>query len=95
MTLRKLRKLHRYLAPLIFIPLFLTAFTGVAYRVGKTWFHLPDRAGSILMYLHQGTFLGEDLRVFYVLLNGLGVIAMLFSGIMMTGLFRRQRQTNS
>lgn len=91
MNKRKLRKWHRLLAPIIFLPLFATAFTGVAYRVGRTWFNAPPEVGKFLLYIHQGTFLGQDLRVFYVLLNGLGVIAMLISGIVMTGVFRTKR----
>ncbi|AFZ51272.1 hypothetical protein [Dactylococcopsis salina] len=65
MDMRSLRKLHRRIAPILFLPLFLTAFTGVAYRVANSWFNTPDRVGAILMYFHQGTFLGEELRVFY------------------------------
>jgi hypothetical protein len=86
---RNLRKLHRTIAPIIFLPLFITALTGVGYRVANSWFSAPDEVGEFLMYIHQGTFLGKDLRVFYVLLNALGVIAMLGTGILMTGLFRR------
>ena len=92
MDMRSLRKLHRQIAPILFLPLFLTAFTGVAYRVARSWFNAPDRVGAILMYFHQGTFLGEELRVFYVLLNGLAVVAMLLTGIMMTGLWRSKNK---
>ena len=91
MNKRNLRKWHRLLAPIVFLPLFATAFTGVAYRVARTWFGAPDEVGELLLYVHQGTFLGKDLRVFYVLLNGLGMIAMLVSGIAMTGIFRSKR----
>jgi len=94
MTQRNLRKLHRIIAPIIFLPLFLTALTGVSYRVANSWFKTPNEIGEFLMYIHQGTFLGRDLRVFYVSLNGLGVIAMLVTGIFMTGLFRRQRTSD-
>jgi hypothetical protein len=91
---RNLRKLHRLIAPIIFLPLFLTAATGVIYRVGRTWFGASSEFGEIMMYIHQGTFLGSQLRVFYVLLNGLGVIAMLFTGIYLTTLFRRKRRSD-
>lgn len=94
MRQRNLRKFHRTLAPIIFLPLFLTALTGVAYRVANSWFRAPEEVGEFLMYIHQGTFLGRDLRVFYVLLNALGVSAMLVTGIFMTGLFRRNRTSD-
>ena len=90
MNLRDLRKWHRKLAPILFLPLFLTAFTGVGYRVGKTWFGASKDFGSWMMYLHQGTFLGPQLRVFYVLLNALGIFVMIFTGMAMSGLFRKQ-----
>ena len=88
---RVLRKWHRFLAPIIFLPLFATALTGVSYRVARSWFGASDQVGEFLMYIHQGTFLGKELRVFYVLLNGLAVIAMLATGISMTGIFRGKR----
>jgi hypothetical protein len=91
---RNLRKLHRRLAPIIFLPLFITSLTGVAYRVANSWFNAPEEVGEFLMYVHQGTFFGKELRVFYVLLNALGVIAMLATGILMTGLFRRDRTSD-
>ncbi|MDB9314855.1 PepSY domain-containing protein [Spirulina sp. CS-785/01] len=92
---RKIRKWHRYLAPIVFIPFFLTAATGVGYRVSKSWFGASDEVGDFFMLIHQGTWLGQELRVFYVLLNGLGLLAMLFTGITMTRLFRsEQRKIN-
>ncbi|MDJ0707341.1 MAG: peptidase [Leptolyngbyaceae cyanobacterium MO_188.B28] len=91
MDTRMLRKLHRKVAPIIFLPLFVTSLTGVGYRIARSWFGASDEVGEFLMYIHQGTFLGKDLRVFYVLLNGLGVIAMLMTGIFMTTLFRRKQ----
>lgn len=95
MDTRKLRQLHRKIAPVVFIPLFLTAFTGVAYRVARSWFGVSDEIGEALMFIHQGTFLGKELRVFYVILNALGLLAMLFTGIIMTGIFRSRGETNS
>jgi hypothetical protein len=94
MKQRNFRKLHRLIAPIIFLPLFLTALTGISYRVANSWFRTPNEVGEFLMYIHQGSFLGKDLRVFYVLLNALGVIAMLFTGILMTGIFRRDRTSD-
>lgn len=86
------RKLHRVLGPLLALPIFVTSLTGVWYRVSKSWFGGSEKLGNFLMYIHQGTFLGDDLRVFYVLLNGLGVISMLASGMIMTGIFRIRRR---
>ncbi len=51
-----LRKLHRQTAPILFIPLLLTALTGVAYRIGRSWFGLPKEFGNFMMLLHEGRF---------------------------------------
>jgi len=90
MNTKSLRKLHRTLAPILFIPFFLTAFTGVAYRLGESWFGLSDNTIEWMMYIHQGSYLGPQLRSVYVLLNGLGLVGMLVSGIMMTSIFMRR-----
>ena len=94
MNQRFIRKFHRQIAPILFLPLFFTACTGVAYRVARSWFGVSSEVGEFLMYIHQGTFLGKELRVFYVLLNGLGVLAMLFTGIYMTNIFRGKPDRN-
>lgn len=85
------RKLHRILAPILFLPIMLTTITGIGYRIGNTWFHVTKRYAQIMMSIHQGTFLGQELVPFYVLLNGLGVIGLLVTGIVMSGVFRNRR----
>lgn len=91
MDTKTLRKLHRKFAPIIFLPVFITAFTGVFYRVARSWFGISEELGDFILSIHQGEFLGKDLRVFYVLLNGLGLIAMVATGIIMTGIFRSKK----
>lgn len=78
-----LRKLHRKSAPILFLPLLLTALTGVAYRIGRTWFGLSESVGDIFLEIHQGEFLGDALVPIYVLLVGLGLLGMLVTGIVM------------
>lgn len=89
------RSLHSWLAPLVFLPFLVTAITGVGYRLGKAWFHLPADYTKLLMKIHQGSYLGSTLRAYYVLLIGLGLLAMLVTGIQMTGLFRPRRSSSS
>lgn len=88
MKIRFLRKLHRRVAPILFLPLLLSASTGVLFRVARSWFGASKETGEIIMYFHQGSFFGHELKVFYVILNGLGVLVMLLTGIMMTGLWK-------
>jgi hypothetical protein len=87
------RKIHRFIAPILFLPLLLSTFTGVAYRLGRSWFDIPKGKGTLaetLLTIHQGGFLGDQLKPFYVLLNGLGVIGLLVTGMFMMGLFGRR-----
>ena len=95
MNNRTLRKLHRIVAPIVFLPFLLTAITGVIYRIGNTWLGMPKRYAEIMMSIHQGSFLGKKLMPFYVLLNGLGLIGMLVTGIVMSGVFRNRRTQES
>ncbi len=81
------RKLHRQVAPIIFIPLLLSAITGVAYRLGEDWFGIEGDAAEIFMVIHQGSYLGKELRPFYVLLLALGVIGLIVTGLTMTKFF--------
>jgi uncharacterized iron-regulated membrane protein len=85
---KSFRKLHRKLAPILFLPLFLTAITGVAYRLGRSWFDIPGSLAGWLLTFHRGSFLGNALAPVYVLLMGLGLIGLIVTGLTM---IRRQR----
>ncbi|MGB3536504.1 MAG: PepSY domain-containing protein [Microcoleaceae cyanobacterium] len=75
------RQLHRQLAPVIFLPLLIAAFSGMGYRLGRNWFNIPKENIHFLMDIHQGKYLGEQLMPIYVLLEGLGLIFMIATGI--------------
>ncbi|CAD5913689.1 PepSY-associated TM helix [Planktothrix tepida] len=85
------RKIHQILAPIVFLPLFLSASTGILYRLGDSWFHIPDKISELLLRVHQGTYFGSFGRTIYVALIGLGLIAMLITGLNLTGIFRKKR----
>jgi len=78
-----LRRFHRQQAPVIIVPLLLTAFSGIAYRIGRSWFGLLDNFGDFVMVIHEGKFLGNPLAPVYVLLVGVGLIAMIVTGVSM------------
>ncbi|MDY7015885.1 MAG: PepSY domain-containing protein [Cyanobacteriota bacterium] len=80
MTKNLIRKLHRTLAPVVLLPLIVTVFTGVSYRLGKSWFGLSRDQVHWLMIVHEGEYLGPTLEPIYVLLNGLGLLWMLATG---------------
>lgn len=81
MNVYKFRKIHRYLAPVLFLPLLLTAMTGIAYRVGNSFFELPKLYSEMIISFHTGALLGDEFRFFYVLLNGIGLLSLLMTGI--------------
>lgn len=90
-----IRKVHQILAPIIFLPLLVTAVTGITYRLGKAWFGMSNAQAAIFLRIHQGTYLGAEGRVIYVFLVGLGLLAMLITGIKMTSIFRTRRQAEN
>lgn len=67
-----------------------SAVTGITYQVGESWLGLPEEQIELLITIHQGSYLGSFGKPIYVFLVGLGVIAMLFIGIRMTGIFRKR-----
>jgi uncharacterized iron-regulated membrane protein len=80
MNRRRLRQLHRQLAPVLMLPFLVTAITGVAHRLGKSWLGLSKEQVHFLMVIHEGEYLGKDLKPFYVLLNGVGMLVILMTG---------------
>ncbi len=85
------RWVHRVLSPIAFLPLFVSAITGIGYRLGRAWFGLSREQASILLQIHQGSYLGNTFKPFYVLLVGASLLALLITGIQMTGIFRKRQ----
>lgn len=81
MNIRTFRQIHRTVAPLVLLPLLVTVTTGLVYRLGKSWFGLSRDQVHILMVIHEGEYLGHQLEPIYVLLNALGLLFMLTTGI--------------
>ena len=77
------RKFHRLLAVLFSLPLIVTAVTGVCYYVGKKWMGFSAGSLKLLMSLHQGTWLGPDLRPYYILFVASGLILLCLTGMRM------------
>jgi hypothetical protein len=90
MTSSGFRKLHRKLAPIIFIPLGLTAVTGVAFQIATSWFHMDEENLEFLLSIHRGNYPGVE-KVYAVLI-GLGAISMIVTGLSM---IRRRPNRNT
>lgn len=84
------RKIHHLIAPIAALPLIVSGITGIAYRLGRAWFGLDKEQAAIFLTIHQGTYLGETLRPVYILLIGLGAIAILLSGIQLVPAVRQR-----
>ena len=77
----RLRHLHYILAPIMFLPIFLTAITGSLFQVAVITGKSSDFLG--LLELHRGKFGIINLELIYPLLNAFGVLFLAITGIMM------------
>ena len=77
------RQFHKALAPWVFLPLFISAFTGLFYRLSKDFLGYSREEVHWLMSLHEGEWLGDNGELIYVILNSLGLIWMLITGFQM------------
>jgi hypothetical protein len=84
---RAFRKYHRQIAIILCLPLFLTVLTGMGYTIANQWFSQAE-LGGLLLQIHTMQIL--HLEKIYPVLNGLGLIGLLITGLSMTGLFRKR-----
>lgn len=79
-------KYHRWLAIVCALPLLLTVITGMAFPIAKA-LHQRQLAGFLIQLHTLETFgLGD----FFPILNGIGLLGLLVTGIYMTRLFRQR-----
>ena len=81
MKAHQARRLHRALVPFMVLPLLITLITGTAFQFAVT----ADRAQDFLwlLELHRGKFGQINLELLYPFLNGLGLLTLLVTGLMM------------
>ena len=75
------RRPHRLLALFALLPLTATVLSGLSCKIGATLFGMSDATFSLLMKIHQGSWLGPTLKPFYVLFLGCSVLFLAFSGL--------------
>ncbi|MBX3217349.1 MAG: PepSY domain-containing protein [Labilithrix sp.] len=78
-TAPRSRRWHRLASFVLAAPLALSAITGIAFRVGRSWLGWSEDGTKLLMSLHQGSWLGPKWRALYVLFVGLGLLYLLGS----------------
>ncbi|MBX2862939.1 MAG: PepSY domain-containing protein [Leptolyngbyaceae cyanobacterium MAG.088] len=84
----RIRQLHRTLVPFMVLPLLLTLTTGTAFQFAVA----ANRAQDFfwLLELHRGKFGSVNLEFIYPILNALGLLTLLITGLLMwLGLPRR------
>ncbi|WP_373535213.1 peptidase [Microcoleus sp.] len=87
------RKYHRILATIVFLPITLTVLTGMAATMGREWPISTGISTRLLLKIHTGEIF--NLQAIYPILNGLGMLGLLVTGLSMSGLFGRRKQQNS
>ena len=90
---RAFRKYHRTLAPILFLPLALTVLTGMGATMAEAWHLDLGVSRSLLLSLHTGEIF--HLEAIYPMLDGLGLIGLLVTGLSMTGLMKKKPQQPS
>lgn len=70
------RRAHRILGLLLLLPLLASAITGIFYKIGTTWLTFPEEVNDTLMIIHEGGWLGHTGKVYYILIYGLGLLAV-------------------
>ena len=87
----RVRELHQRIAPFVLLPLFVTVCSGVGYRLARDWFGASREQVHWLMTLHEGEWLGPTLEPIVVLMNAVGLLWMLITGLaLLIGRWRRQ-----
>lgn len=84
-----LRKYHRLIATLFCLPLLFTAVTGISVAITDEWLHQEELA-AFLMTVH--TFQIFKLGAILPILNGLGLIGLVGTGLSMTRLLTKRHQ---
>jgi uncharacterized iron-regulated membrane protein len=81
MLMKKFRQWHRYLAPVMILPIVLTAITGSLFEIADL--AGQDKQYKWLLNLHKGHFGPLNLEVIYPFLNTLGILVLAFTGMTM------------
>eukprot|EP00808_Paulinella_micropora_P023794 g64671.t1 len=82
------RSIHRFSTTIFLVPIFITGTTGLLYSLGRDSLNFQESTLRLLMWLHQGSWTGSAGA--YVLLNGLGFLVVLASGVAMSELFQNK-----
>jgi hypothetical protein len=86
---RLFRKYHRWLAIVFALPLLTTVLTGITFPIARA---LNQRQlAGFLIHVHTLEIFGLD--AIFPIINGIGLLGLLVTGLYMTSLFRQQRRS--
>lgn len=85
---RAFRKYHRTIAIILAIPIFLTVITGILVTFVREWGLSFGLSSNWLLKIHTGEIF--HLEAIYPLLNGIGLLALLITGLSMSGVMNRK-----
>ncbi|MBK1986280.1 peptidase [Sphaerospermopsis aphanizomenoides BCCUSP55] len=86
------RKYHRIIGIIICLPLLLTVLTGMLATVAQEWPINIGLSSRLMLKIHTGEIF--HLQAIYPILNGIGLIGLLVTGMSMSGLFNQKKRPN-
>lgn len=89
----KIRQWHRWLAPIMILPILLTLITGIIYQIGELG-GFDDQVRWAIQW-HKGDFGYIDFQKSYPFLNGIGLLFLTVTGISMWWKTRQSSRGNS
>ena len=85
---RAFPKYHRILGLIVALPIALTVLTGMVITIIREWPLGIEISSTFLLKIHTGEIF--HLQAIYPILNGLGMIGLLVTGLSMSGVFGRK-----
>jgi hypothetical protein len=84
---RLFRKYHRWIAIVFSLPLITTVVTGMGTTIAGEWLH-QRQISKFLLNVHTLEIFG--LEEVFPIINGIGLLGLLVTGVYMSGIFRRR-----
>lgn len=88
----KIRQWHRWLAPIMLLPILLTTITGILYQIAELG-GFNSEIGWVIRW-HKGDFGYIDFQKSFPFLNGIGLLFLTITGISMWWKTRRASKGN-
>ncbi|MBD1911311.1 MULTISPECIES: peptidase [unclassified Leptolyngbya] len=87
---RTFRKYHRAIALIISLPILLTVLTGILATFVREWGLSLGVSSGWLLKIHTGEIF--NLEGIYPILDGVGLLGLVVTGLSMSGIFKRKKQ---